>query len=65
VVCEDVCPSILAQHEEHQDIDQPQEVNIDPADTFVSVVPLKNGFEADGHGSIPVSPDKPAEESGQ
>jgi hypothetical protein len=48
-VGEDVRPSIPSQHEEHQDKDQSQEVNIDPTDTFVLVVPLKDGFGAEGH----------------
>jgi hypothetical protein len=51
-VVEDVRPSVPSQHEEHQNKDQPQEVNIDPTDAFVMVVPLKDGFEVEGHGNI-------------
>src|SRR6266576_4455609 len=36
---QDVRPGVLAQHEEHQYIEQPQEVNVDPADTLVSLWP--------------------------
>jgi hypothetical protein len=51
-VGEDVRPSVPSQQEEHQDKDQSQEVNINPTDTFVLVIPLQNGFEAEGHGNI-------------
>lgn len=49
---EDVRPGVFAQHEEHQYIEQPQQVNVDPADPLVSLVPLKNGLEAESHGNI-------------
>jgi microcystin degradation protein MlrC len=52
LVREDVSPSVPSQQEEHQDKDQLQEVNVDPTDTFVLVVPLKNGFEAEAHGNV-------------
>jgi hypothetical protein len=55
VVREDVRPSLSAQYEEHQHIEQPQQVNIDVGDTFVSFVPLKDGFRVDGHGIVLVS----------
>jgi hypothetical protein len=51
-VGENVRPGVFPQHEEHQYIEQPQQVNVDPADTLVSLVPLKNGFGAEGHGNI-------------
>jgi hypothetical protein len=51
-VGEDVRPGLFAQHEEHQYIEQPQQVNVDPADTLVPLVPLKNGLEAEVHGNI-------------
>jgi hypothetical protein len=50
-VGEDVGPRVPSQHEEHQDKDQSKEVNIDPPDTFVLVVSLKKGFDAEGHGN--------------
>ena len=37
-------PGILAQHEEHQDIEQTQEVDVDRADTVVFVGSLKDGL---------------------
>src|ERR1700722_10294029 len=46
----DVRPRVPAKHKEHEDIEQSQEVNIDSADTLVSVVPLKNGHGVEGHG---------------
>jgi len=49
---EDVRPGLFAQREEHQYIEQPQQVNVDPADTLVSLGALKNGFEMEGHGNI-------------
>src|SRR6202451_3074780 len=52
LVGEDVRPRLFAQHEEHQYVEQPQQVNVDPADTFVSFVPLKNVFQAYSHGNI-------------
>src|ERR1700733_15035803 len=47
---EDVGPCVLAQHEEHQDVEQAQEVDVDRADTLVFVSSLKDGFGAEGHG---------------
>jgi hypothetical protein len=51
-VGQDVRPGTFAQHEEHQYIEQPQQVNVDPADTLVSLVPLKNGLEVKCHRNI-------------
>jgi hypothetical protein len=50
---EDVRPGFFAQHKEHQDIEQAQEVDIDRANAFVAVVSLKNGFGTEGHGNNP------------
>jgi hypothetical protein len=36
----DVGPNFPAQNEEHQYIEQPQEININPADAFVPFVSL-------------------------
>jgi hypothetical protein len=51
-VGEDVRPSGLSQHEEHQDKDQPQKVNIYRAHPFVLGGLLKRGFEARGHKEV-------------
>jgi len=40
-------PSIPAQHKEHENIQQPQEVIIDSTDALVPVVALKNGYGAE------------------
>ena len=50
-VGKDVCPSVLAKHEEHQDEDQSQEVNADSTNAFVVVVSLKNAKEVERHGN--------------
>jgi hypothetical protein len=52
-VGEDVRPSGLSQHEEHQDEDQSQKVDIDRPDTFVLDAWVQNRFEAEGHGIFP------------
>ena len=48
---ENARPGVLPQHKEHEDEDQAQEVNIEPEDTFVSIVALKNCSGAEGHGN--------------
>jgi hypothetical protein len=54
-VGKNVSPSVLAQHEEHQDKDPSQEVNADSTDTLVLVVSLNNAHEAQGDRStLPV-----------
>jgi hypothetical protein len=55
MVSEDVRPRFFAKHEEHQDIEQAQEVDIDRANAFVAVGSLKNGFGAEGHGNNPLT----------
>jgi hypothetical protein len=45
-------PSILSQHKEHEDIKQPQEINIDSSDALVTGVALKNGHGVEGDGNI-------------
>jgi hypothetical protein len=49
-VGEDLRPSVFTQHEKHQDIEQPQKINVNRANTFVFGAPLKDAFDADCHG---------------
>jgi hypothetical protein len=52
-VGKNVRPSVLSQHDEHQDEDQSQKVDIDRTDTFVFGVSVENGFEAEVHEIFP------------
>jgi hypothetical protein len=50
-VREDVRPRLFAQHEEHQYVQQAQQINVDPAHTIMSLGVLKNGFK-EAHGNV-------------
>jgi hypothetical protein len=54
LVREDLRPSLSTQHEEHQDIEQSQEINVNRANTFVFAAPLKDACDADRHGNAPL-----------
>jgi len=49
-VGEDVRPGGLSEHKEHQDVDEPQKINIERPDTFVSGGRLNKRFEGEVHG---------------
>jgi hypothetical protein len=50
-VGQDVRPSVPTQHEEHQDKDQSQEIDVDSSDTLESVVALKHGHGVEDHAN--------------
>jgi hypothetical protein len=51
-VSEDVRPCHLAENEEHQDVEKPQEVDVDRANAVVFVGTLKDCDETEGHGNL-------------
>jgi hypothetical protein len=53
LVGEDVRPGVFAEYEEHQDVEEAQEIDIDSGDAVVVRVFLENIFWAEGHGEVP------------
>jgi hypothetical protein len=52
-VREDLRPNLPTQHEEHQDVEQPQEIDVNRTNTFVFAARLKDACDADRHRKVP------------
>ena len=47
---QDMGPGLVAEHEEHEDVEKAQEIDVDGADAVVASAALKDGYGVDGHG---------------
>ncbi len=50
---QDVGPGFVAEHEEHEDVEKAQEVDVDGAYAVVAIAASKDGYGIDGHEVFP------------